>query len=50
MLNYLKKILILLIINCTINTCFSKNSKIDIAVASNFLITTKKICFFLEKK
>ncbi len=47
MLNIIIKILI---INYVINTCLSKTIQINIAVASNFLITTEKICYFLEKK
>lgn len=46
----LKKILLIAIIQCLINTCFSQDLQINIAVASNFITTTKKICFFFEKK
>lgn len=43
-------IIYILIIFNIFNYCLSKNIQINIAVASNFLITTEKICYFLEKK
>lgn len=48
MLNNLKKIALLFIISYISNICSSQ--QINIAVASNFLTTTQKICYFFEKK
>lgn len=46
----LKIIIYILIIFNIFNFCSAQKIKINIAVASNFLITTEKICYFLEKK
>lgn len=45
-----KNLLTIIITYIVISTCFSQNSNINIAVASNFITTTKKICFFFENK
>lgn len=48
MLNNLKKITILILVNYIFNACLAQ--QINIAVAANFLNTTQKICYFFEKK
>src|SRR5205085_1897348 len=44
------RIIIIIIMIFILNICLAKSIEINIAVAANFLITTQKICYFLDNK